>query len=300
MIKKIYRVLDTEGISGLYLRLAIRYAKIFPRRISGYKKFTNLFSGKGIEFGGPSESFRSRGYFPVYETASSLDNCNFSSETPWEKNLTTAKSFYFHPNKEPGMQFCTEASDLHMIENEQYDFVASCQMLEHSANPIKVLYEWQRILKENGTLLLLLPHKEATFDKSREITSLEHMINDFENDTDETDQTAIEEAIELYNKDYDIGTNNAMYSSFFNEELMRDNYKNRLVHHHVFNLHSAVSMVNYANFEILHIENIVGKTSFGIHNSIVILCKKNLSLTDNANESFITKSIELDNFKFNI
>ncbi len=300
MIKKIFSVLNSEGISGLYIRLAIRSAKLFPRRISGYKKYTNLFSGKGIEFGGPSANFRSSGYFPLYETASCVDNCNFSSETPWEKNLTATKSFYYNPNKEPGMQFCTEASDLHMIEDETYDFVASCHMLEHSANPIKVLYEWQRVLKENGTLLLLLPHKEATFDKSREITSLEHIVNDFECDMDETDQTAIEEAISLYNKQYDTGIDNPLYSSFFNEELMRDNFKNRLVHHHVFNLHSAVKMVDYVKFEILHIENILGKTSYGMHNSLVIICKKNSSLPINANLDYINNAIELDGAKFNL
>lgn len=300
MLKKIYNVFSSEGISGIYLRLAIRSAKIFPRRISGYKKYTNLFSGKGIEFGGPSENFRSHGYFPLYEIAECVDNCNFSSETPWEKNLKSDQSFYYHSSKEPGMQFCTEASDLHMIEDETYDFVASCHMLEHSANPIKVLYEWQRVLKNNGTLLLLLPHKEATFDKSREITSLEHMINDFECDMDETDQTAVDEAISLYNKKYDTGIDNDLYSSFFDEDLMRDNFKNRLVHHHVFNLHSAVKMVDYVNFEILHIENILGKTSFGIHNSLVILCRKKTNLSSNANLDFINHSIELDAAEFNL
>jgi hypothetical protein len=300
MINKIYKVLSSEGFSGLSLRLAIRFAKLFPRRISGYKKYTHLFSGAGIEFGGPSENFRSHGYFPLYETASFLDNCNFSSETPWEKSLTSAQSFYYHPKKEPGMQFCTEATDLHMIENETYDFVASCHMLEHSANPIKVLHEWQRILKDSGTLLLLLPHKDATFDKSREITSLEHLIDDFECEMDENDKTHIDEAISLYNQKHDLGIANPLYSSFFNEELMKDNFKNRLVHHHVFNLHSAVKMIDFVNFEILHIENILGKTRFGIHNSIAILCKKNTLLPNDANLHFIKNSIELDGAEFNL
>ena len=59
-------------------------------------------------------------------------------------------------------------------------------------------------------------------------------------------------------------------------------------------------MVDYVNFEILHIENILGKTSFGIHNSLVILCRKKTSMSSNANLDFINHSIELDAAEFNL
>ena len=52
-------------------------------------------------------------------------------------------------------------------------------MLEHSPNPLKDLREWKRVLKKNGVIVILLPHGERTFDKGREITSYEHLLNDY-------------------------------------------------------------------------------------------------------------------------
>jgi SAM-dependent methyltransferase len=59
-----------------------------------------------------------------------------------------------------------------------FSFVMSEHVLEHIANPISALNEWIRVLRPGGKIILFLPHKERTNDSLREITSLEHLIQD--------------------------------------------------------------------------------------------------------------------------
>jgi hypothetical protein len=64
--------------------------------------------------------------------------------------------------------------------------VLSSHCLEHVANPILALREWLRVMTPDGTLVLVLPHKEGTFDHQRPTTTLGHMIDDYEREDDMT------------------------------------------------------------------------------------------------------------------
>jgi len=67
-----------------------------------------------------------------------------------------------------------------MIKDKQYDFLLASHALEHIANPFKAIMEWLRILKDNGIILIILPHKDDTFDHKRPVKDLKHLIKDFE------------------------------------------------------------------------------------------------------------------------
>lgn len=74
-------------------------------------------------------------------------------------------------------------SPLPFAENS-LDFVIANHLLEHCPNPLKVIKEFYRILKNFGILYLSLPDKRYTFDKKRKVTPLSHLIKDFNNDID--------------------------------------------------------------------------------------------------------------------
>ena len=76
--------------------------------------------------------------------------------------------------------------------------------LEHFANPVKALKEWQRVLKPNGALVLLLPYYRDTFDHLRQPTTVEHMLNDFDRDTLEDDLTHLPEILEKHDLTMDV------------------------------------------------------------------------------------------------
>ena len=63
------------------------------------------------------------------------------------------------------------------FKDNTVDFVINSHVLEHFWDPIKTLKEWLRVVKPNGYLFLIIPHKDRTFDKDRARTSLQELID---------------------------------------------------------------------------------------------------------------------------
>lgn len=62
------------------------------------------------------------------------------------------------------------------FKDNTLDFVFTSHVLEHFYNPIKALKEWYRVIKVGGYIFMIIPHKERTFDKDRERTTLNELI----------------------------------------------------------------------------------------------------------------------------
>lgn len=202
---------------------------------------------KGIEIGGPSSFFKVKGGMPVYLYAAQVDGVNFSNDTVWEGSIQKGYNYQYFDDKK-GYQFIAEATDLKEVPDSAYDFALSCHSLEHVANPIKAVMEWKRVLKPGGLLILVLPEKVNTFDSNRPYTTLAHLLQDYKNNTDETDTTHFEEILNLHNYSRDIGTAS---KEEFNTRL-QGNLVNRCAHHHVFSLEVTAEMLNYCGFSVKH------------------------------------------------
>ncbi len=72
-----------------------------------------------------------------------------------------------------------DAETLKTIPDCSQDFVIANHVIEHMANPIGALLSWSRVLKLGGRLFLAVPDKRFTFDKERDLTSIEHLESDF-------------------------------------------------------------------------------------------------------------------------
>jgi SAM-dependent methyltransferase len=70
------------------------------------------------------------------------------------------------------------AQDLSMVSDASVDFVVANHLLEHLEDPIAGLQEFQRVLKPGGVLYLALPDKRRTFDRDRELTPVEHLLDE--------------------------------------------------------------------------------------------------------------------------
>jgi len=209
-----------------------------------------LFSGSGLEIGGSSSIFGSRGLFPIYETCASLDNVTFSSRTAWEGAVEAGRNFRFNIAREPGYQYVMEGAALESLANCDYDFVASSHMLEHAANPLAALRGWTRVLKDGGSLALVLPHRDGTFDHRRPVTSLKHIVQDCHQQMDERDETHFSEILELH----DLRLDPLQPSRQHFEQWILNNYSNRGAHHHVFDMRLVVQMIDVAGFQIIDVE----------------------------------------------
>ena len=207
------------------------------------KKFKNY---KCIEIGGPSDIFFTK--ILIYQHIKILDTVNFSNITTWEKKLKEGPNCNYYGNKF-GYQYILEATNLHSIKDKIYDAVLSSHSLEHIANPIKALFEWKRVLKKNGELLLVLPNKINNFDNKRPYTLFKHILLDYKNDIGEDDMTHYEEIIKLH----DLTKHPAKDKSLNNFIIdSKNNYKNRHFHHHVFDKKCIFEMLDYIGFEIKH------------------------------------------------
>ncbi|GAB5561448.1 MAG: hypothetical protein SynsKO_30950 [Synoicihabitans sp.] len=69
----------------------------------------------------------------------------------------------------------------------EFEFVICNHVIEHVANPIKLVRDVFRIIRPGGTLVLSAPDKHYTYDKDRPLTTFDHLWADFENNVTEND-----------------------------------------------------------------------------------------------------------------
>jgi len=208
--------------------------------------------GIGIEIGGPSSIFAWGGLIPLYPVVRRIDNVNFASRTIWEDATREGDTFHFYSRKAPGRRFIGEGADLRVIPSGKYDFVLSSHMLEHSANPLRALDEWRRVLKPGGTLVLVVPARDGAFDHRRPITTLAHLIEDFDKNMNEDDLTHLAEVLQLHDLSRDPGVTDA--GKF--RERAEQNAEFRSLHHHVFDTRLIVDAVFHTGFELVAAEGL--------------------------------------------
>ncbi len=222
--------------------------RLIVRRWKSYRQVRFLVANAhGLEIGGPTALFRTDGLFPVYRDAASIDNVNFSPQTLWEGRVDSGHTFKYHPRKPAGRQYVAEAAALDEIATGAYDFVVSSHTLEHTANVLRTLREWLRVIHDEGSLILLLPHKDGTFDHRRPVTTLDHMIEDERNNIGEDDLTHLAEILALHDLALDppAGT-----PEQFQARSQR-NVENRALHHHVFDTATAVRVLDYLGLQVM-------------------------------------------------
>ncbi len=217
-------------------------------RLKTFDRYLPYISGKsGLEIGGPSGLFRKGKTLPIYQEIGSLDNCDFSSSTVWAKHTRT---FLFNSRKAPGNTLFCDGSALVDVPDSTYDILLSCHNLEHFANPVKALKEWQRVLKSNGALVLVLPDYRKTFDHLRTPTRVDHMFDDFDREVGENDLTHLPEILEKHDLKRDLAAGSR--KDFHARSL--NNFSNRCLHHHVFDEKNSRELLTRAGFQVLAVD----------------------------------------------
>ena len=225
--------------------------RLVPYRVRCFRTCAPLFTGKaGLEIGGPSPVFGRRGLLPVYPLAARIDNCNFGRHTLWEGAIHEGATFRYDPKRAPGNQYIAEATDLSVIPSAAYDLILSSHTIEHTANPLRALVEWKRVLRGGGVLALIVPHKEGTFDHRRPVTALDHLIQDFEQRTAEDDLTHLPEILMLHDLERDLAAGS--FDAF--KERCENNIGHRGLHHHVFDTNLVVEMLDHMGLQLHAVE----------------------------------------------
>lgn len=177
------------------------------------------------------------GLVPVYPHLQALDVLDYSEQTIWTGE-----------QREHGVRrkVIGEARRMDAVQDDAYDAVLASHVLEHVADPIGALTEWQRVVRPGGHVLLAMPHYEGTFDHHRPVTTIDHMRADAERGTGEDDMTHLQEILELH----DLGRDPGAPSREVFERRCRENPSTRSMHHHVFDSLSVVETCRAAGLEV--------------------------------------------------
>ena len=72
-----------------------------------------------------------------------------------------------------------DSEGLIFAKDKSYDFIVASHLLEHLAQPFRMLDEIHRVLRSGGKALIFLPDRRRTFDRTRKIAPLEHFLNEY-------------------------------------------------------------------------------------------------------------------------
>jgi SAM-dependent methyltransferase len=92
--------------------------------------------------------------------------------------------------------------DPYLVSDDSLEFVIASHVIEHVRNPLRAFREVYRKLRVGGRLVLIVPDKLRTFDRRRQLTSIEHLMLDYESPDPARD---LEHYIEFFWNVYRIG-----------------------------------------------------------------------------------------------
>lgn len=88
------------------------------------------------------------------------------------------------PEKIVETHYVCDGEKLEPVPDESQDFVIANHMLEHCKNPIGTIRHFLRVVRPGGHLYVTLPDKRYTFDWRRPVTTWDHILNDFRQNTE--------------------------------------------------------------------------------------------------------------------
>lgn len=193
-------------------------------------------SGVGIEFGAASNPFPCSGFADI-EYADLFDN--FSEESPYFNNGSYLNEFV-------KCKYKTSIEDMIGIRDSSQDFIIACHVIEHVRNPLGAIEKAWTKLKPGGKLILLVPHRDLTFDAARELTSLDHLVLDYKRPLRERDFLHF---VEFYEKAF-------VSPNPFEVANREFNNKYSDIHYHTWNEDSFLQMVTYFSENVKPLANI--------------------------------------------
>ena len=90
----------------------------------------------------------------------------------------------------------------------------------------------------------VIPYLKYTFDHRREVTKIEHLIDDYKKDMSENDLTDLEESLKFH----DFTMNKSDKVKKFKINAL-NNYQTSTLHHHVFDEDLVDKLHGYCGFE---------------------------------------------------
>ena len=126
--------------------------------------------------------------------------------------------------------------------DNSFDAVVTSHLLEHVENVYATIEEWLRVSKEY--VYFVVPDKRFTFDNKREITPLQHFIDDYNNKVEKVSKEHYEDMIRNLD-DWGLHVHNLKDNIEVNDIAEKFYQEQPNSHIHVFILDSVVQMLEH-------------------------------------------------------
>ena len=158
------------------------------RRLDRYALAANYLRGEGVEIGALNLPLR-------VPPAASVRYVDRLSAADLRKHYPELNSLEL---VDPDI--LADGELLEGVGDATQDFVIANHFVEHCQNPLLALGNMFRVLKPGGILYMALPDKRYTFDADRPVTTVEHVIRDYEEGPDWSKRQHFEEWVRFINK----------------------------------------------------------------------------------------------------
>jgi predicted SAM-dependent methyltransferase len=153
--------------AGKTLLLNLRKARKIFTRLDRDVVATTYLKGSGIEIGGLHNPLR----VPRGATVRYVDRLPLEELRKHYPELASRPLIR--------VDIIDDGETLRSIGDASQEFVIANHFIEHCENPLLALRSMERVLKEGGILFLGAPDKRYTFDAHREVTTFEHILQDY-------------------------------------------------------------------------------------------------------------------------
>jgi SAM-dependent methyltransferase len=170
------------------------------------------------------------------------------------------------PFPEPDVVANLDIDRLTSIPSGSQDFVIASHVLEHLAEPLGQIEEIHRVLRDGGTVLILLPDRRHTFDLHRQPTSLDHLISEYRRQVTTVDDEHIEE----FMRNTDVWSPD--WSTAERHEAM-ETHRRRSIHVHCWSESEFLPVIEHTMtvmgmrwelLDTLFVEEVPGSLEFGV------------------------------------
>jgi predicted SAM-dependent methyltransferase len=227
--------------------LSIPFAKSLHFNLSGRKVVWKYLKGNGLEVGALTNPF----LVPNGVHVKYVDRMTIADLKKQYPELEKVDLI------EPDI--LDDGETLSSVQNSSQDFIIASHMIEHCQNPIGTIQNFLRVVKKDGIVFMAVPDKRYTFDIDRPLTSIDHLLDDYQKSPELSKYSHFKEWVDLV-----ISTKEKVEDSEqMTRQLMDIDYS---IHYHVWNPSTFKEMLLhlqsqlYFSFDIdLFIENNKGE-----------------------------------------
>jgi predicted SAM-dependent methyltransferase len=97
------------------------------------------------------------------------------------ENVNTLRLMYPELDSFPLVEadILDRAETMSKVDDDAFDFLVASHLLEHTQNVLLALQNQLRVVRKGGFIFLVVPNMCKTFDRSRLLTSVTHVLNEY-------------------------------------------------------------------------------------------------------------------------